>query len=347
MPPRQKRKADGKESATDAADTESARKRTRSQTTPVSVQKSNMTEQAETITLSLDVNNNQASQGNVFCPPLVENMFDIDTILKDPISGGQAAISSEGEMSFGMKIGDEMPPDMIKCSSDDLSAHVPHQLKEKIWSHKYFNIALLLKGTAELNEIFSGGLLHVSPEGKIEARPKQSKEVIPNIERWTDAFLIFASIYSIRYPDKVQEMFKYMSIVRDAASKFPPSCWRSYDEQFRMRQAITVTNWGQINSDLWLRIMPSAAYKNPFSQTNLSSASSNTCRFFNKGACTFYQCNFRHACDLCGSTYHGMVNCNVGKSQGLPFRGFRTRANRGFRRGPTARGRYFQGGTRF
>ena len=50
-----------------------------------------VTDQAETITLSLDVNNNQASQGNVFCPPLVENMSDIDTILKDPISEEQAA----------------------------------------------------------------------------------------------------------------------------------------------------------------------------------------------------------------------------------------------------------------
>ena len=147
----------------------------------------------------------------------------------------------------------------------------------------------------------------------------------------------------------VQEMFKYMSVVRDAATKFPPTCWHSYDEQFRMRQAIVVTNWSHINSDLWLRIMPSAAYKNPFSQTNLSSAYSNTCtcRFFNKGSCTFYQCNFRHACDLCGSTYYGMVNCNVGKSQCLLFHGFRTRANRGFRRWLTARGRYFQGGTRF
>ena len=156
-----------------------------------------MTDQAETITLSSAVNNNQASQGNVFRPPLVGNMFDIDTILKDPISGGQAAIFSEGEMSFGMNIGDEMPSDMIKRSSDDLSAHVPHQLKEKMWSNKYFSIDLLLKGIAELNAVFSGGLLHVYPEGKIEAKPKQSKEIIPNTERWTDAFLIFASIYSI------------------------------------------------------------------------------------------------------------------------------------------------------
>lgn len=139
-------------------------------------------------------------------------------------------------MSFGMKIGDDMPPDMIICSSDDLSAHIPHPLKVIIWSHKYFNIALLLKGSAELNAMFSGGILHVSPEGHIEAKPQQSKDVIPNIERWTHAFLIFASIYSIRYPDKVQKLFRYMSILQHAASKFPPAAWREYDEQFRMRQ---------------------------------------------------------------------------------------------------------------
>ena len=246
-------------------------------------------------------------------------------------------------MSFNLVIGDEMPSERIKCSSDDLSAHVPHQLKVKIWSHKYFNIALLLKGTAELNEMFSGGLLYISPEGKVEAKPRQSKEIIPNIERWSDAFLIFISIYVVRYPGKVQEILKYMSVIRDAASKFSPTCWPTYDEQFRMRQENHVTRWDHINSDLWLSIMPTTAYKTPSNQNFGHSYNSSTCRYFNKGACNFYQCIYRHACDLCGSTDHGMVNCHVGK----PFRGIRTRFNRGNRRGSSTRGRWSQSGNRF
>ena len=326
MPPRRKRKGDASD-----GDRNPPKRKSRGQDSD-----------PETITLSLDADEGNA-QGNNVHPPMVEQVFNIDTILKDQTLSEHASNSTENNVSFGLSIGDERPPDMIKCSSDDLSAHIPQQLQVKIWSHKYFNIALLLKGTAELNEMFSGGVLHISSEGKVEAKPRQSKEVVPNIERWTDAFLIFASIYVTRYPDKMQEILKYMSIIRDAASKFSPTSWRSYDEQFRMRQEKQVARWDHINSDLWLSIMPSPGLKNPVNQNLGSSANYSTCRYFNKGSCTFYQCSFRHACDLCGSMYHGMVNCTAGK----PFRGFRTRFNRGNRRGSNSRGRMFQGGHRF
>ena len=76
MPPRQKRKADGKESAPDAKETTSARKHTRSQTIPVAVTKSNMT--GLYLSQRQLLHHNQALQGNVFRPPFVENIFDID-----------------------------------------------------------------------------------------------------------------------------------------------------------------------------------------------------------------------------------------------------------------------------
>ena len=44
-----------------------------------------------------------------------------------------------------------------------------------------------------------GGILHVS-DGKVEARPKQTKEKVNAIEQSTDIFFIFMSIYLSRYP---------------------------------------------------------------------------------------------------------------------------------------------------
>ena len=171
---------------------------------------------------------------------------------------------------------------MVRCADDELAVHVPSQLKQKIWEHKYINIALLLKGNAELAEIFSGGVLHVS-DGKVEARPKQTKEKVNSIEQWTEAFLIFMSIYLSRYPGKTQELLKYISVIRDAAVKFPNYAWRHYDEQFRVRQAEKVANWGKINSDLWLRTMPVSSTTFSF-QPNVSQFGS--CRDFNnKGFC--------------------------------------------------------------
>ena len=185
------------------------------------------------ITLSLDDNVPVHTKGTAPRLPLAEEMFDIYTILNDP-TVKQAPDKELPTLSFNVE---EEPVNMLRCADDDLSAHVPKQLRQKIWENKYINIALLLKGNAELAEIFSGGLLHVI-DGKIEARPKQTKEKINSIEQWTEAFLIFMSIYLSRYPDKTQELLKYITAIRDAAAKFPNYAWRQYDEQFRVRQAL-------------------------------------------------------------------------------------------------------------
>ena len=47
----------------------------------------------------------------------------------------------------------------------------------------------------------------------MESRPKVVKEKFASIEKWTDAFLIFASIYLRKYPGKLQEILQYMNII--------------------------------------------------------------------------------------------------------------------------------------
>ena len=272
-------------------------------------------------------------QGTTPRLPLVEEMFNINAILNDPIpantqqspSGALPSLPQSRANtlpSFSFDVVEE-PVDLVKCADDDLSVHVPQQLKRKIWDNKYINIVLLLKGNAELAEICSGGVLHVS-DGKVEARPKQTKEKVNSIEQWTEAFLIFMSIYLSRYPDKTQELLKYISVIRDAAAKFPNYSWRHYDEQFRARQEKRVANWGQIHSDLWLRTMSVS------STTSTSDVSQfGSCRDFNnQGFCNFYRCRYQHSCDLCGSSFHGMIRCQAGKNVPAAARGFR-----GFRYG--------------
>lgn len=291
---------------------------------------------------SVEGNRPANAQGNANRPPLVEEVFDISAILKDrnvvpfPSDSPQSPATDKNASTpfLSMDFGDE-PVTMVRCADDDLAVHVPQQLKQKIWDNKYINISLLLKGNAELAEIYSGGLLHVV-DGKIEARPKQSKEKVNSIEQWTEAFLIFMSIYVAHYPDKIQELLNYIMIIRDAAAKFPTYSWRQYDEQFRVRQAVKVESWGKVNPDLWLRIMPVST---GFSTAQSVGTAYGSCREFNsKGNCNFFRCRYKHICDLCGSAFHGMIRCQVGKEApaGRGFRGFRyggfSRGNvRGFR----------------
>lgn len=284
------------------------------------------------VSLSLDEQGpDNLTKGTVNLPPLVEEVFNIDQILSDQNTGAVG----KNDCSFFMSVGESEEPNMLRCADDDLSAHVPLPLKQKIWSNKFINIALLLKGNAELSDLFSGGLLHVSEDGKIEAKPRLLKEKVGNIDQWSDAFLIFGSIYLFRFPDRVQEILKYMSIIRDAAAKYPNFAWRTYDEQFRMRQVAQVSNWGKINPDLWMRIMASPSPASPFPKQMLN------CKDFNKGFCSFTRCRFSHACDLCGSSQHGMFRCQVGKPRDnnrsmYNFRGFQP--NRFARGGRSYRG---------
>ena len=85
--------------------------------------------------------------------------------------------------------------EVVRCGGDDLSVHIPKQIKDKILSNQYININLLLKGSIELHELCSGGTLKVSESGVLEKQPKFSKEKVQSLDKWTDAFLIFMSIY--------------------------------------------------------------------------------------------------------------------------------------------------------
>ena len=75
-----------------------------------------VTVEAETSTQGTAV-----GQGNVSWPPLVENAFDISTILKESPHTNQPSATND-TMQFGLHFGDEMPPDLMKCSDDDFSA---------------------------------------------------------------------------------------------------------------------------------------------------------------------------------------------------------------------------------
>ena len=86
-------------------------------------------------------------------------------------------------------------------------------------------------------------------------------------------------IYTKDHPQKTAELIQYMALIRAAAYRQGGFAWRSYDEQFRIRQAAFPVSWGSINHDLWLRCM---SFKGPSTQQSLSSSQKqNICKTFN------------------------------------------------------------------
>ena len=56
-------------------------------------------------------------------------------------------------MMFFKNVQLEFNESMPRCPGADMTVHVPKQIQDKIMSHQYINLALLLKGSLELAEI--------------------------------------------------------------------------------------------------------------------------------------------------------------------------------------------------
>ena len=107
-------------------------------------------------------------------------------------------------------------------------------------------------------------------KGELEAKDKMVHEHVTNIDRWTGSFLKFVDVYIQRHADRALELVQYMFIIRDAARKFPCMGWRNYNEQFRVRRAISYQNWSKLNADLWLRLIAGRKKTSSSAGTNTS-----------------------------------------------------------------------------
>ena len=86
--------------------------------------------------------------------------------------------------------------------------------------HEYINLSILLKGAVELNDVQVESFLGLDKNGHIVPKPKLNIDKISSIEKWTDAFLIFSSIYTEAHPEHSQGLLHYIFIIREAAAKY-------------------------------------------------------------------------------------------------------------------------------
>lgn len=101
-------------------------------------------------------------------------------------------------------------PSHCNKASDDLSRNVPVNLKQKIIAGEYIDLALLLiNSQASLSDKHTVIVSH----GELLIEPKQQKRLL-NIETWTDAFLIFTSIFCTAHHLKFQDLLKYIHCIR-------------------------------------------------------------------------------------------------------------------------------------
>ncbi len=149
--------------------------------------------------------------------------------------------------------------------------------------------------------------------GSFCLEPVSRSRKITTIEAWYQAFLIFVSIYTQKYPLEAPALMKYRQIIRDLAAR--GQNWRFYDENFRyLRQTqASLVPWGSIRGELWLRSQystksPSVIPANN-SKLGTTSVPNGYCFKFHQGQSCSSNCAFKDNCFKCKGAHRTSL-CN-------------------------------------
>ena len=107
-----------------------------------------------------------------------------------------------------------------------------------------------------------------------------------------------ASIYAGAFPDQIQHLLKYMSIIRMAAKRRLGTGWKNYDVQFRLRLSRTPDSmsFAIVDQELWLLCMgPSVV--------SFDTNDDRKCFDFNFRLCSRNVCPHKHSCLNCSGPH--------------------------------------------
>ena len=193
-----------------------------------------------------------------------------------------------------------------------LDLKVSDNLKQKIWANQYIDLNLLLDTTPTVNS----ALEVVSGQGEpLRLAPAKTPNKIMNLGQWCDAFLVFLTIYSRKYPHSTPELTSYIKIVKTLCHR--GGNYLLYDREFRYLRQSNGLGW-ELHPTLWLECRDNSA--KPANNTNRQNNSkpkanfrpsnapksqhpSGSCyAYHNTGQCNKPGCNFRHTCYIQGCT---------------------------------------------
>ena len=220
---------------------------------------------------------------------------------------------------------------MRKFDSDDdffhVTCHVDPSLKLKIQKGEFVDLDKLLPrdkniGGNPTNE--EGAMELVTHDGHTYFTPARDRDTkISSLERWDQAFRIYAAIYTETHPGRASEIWQYVYVIHKAAQSYQWDNIAFYDVTFHHLMAEKPWwSWGKTYLQGWNLAMNDPLPKQPKAGNNPArtindSASStkspnwrdNCCWRFNKGRCDAANCGFDHRCKYCGKWGHGRHNC--------------------------------------
>ena len=214
-------------------------------------------------------------------------------------------------------------PYALTSVCDPLGSNIPIATKEKIWKGEFVELSALLSSERPVrSQQQQRWAFSTQGQSIIAQQAAEEGKEIKGIFSWTNAFLIFASVFLEKHAGRAQELIKYAASIREFAQKMPNTAWLKYDHDFRRKMARNPQAlWSSIDMELYAKMLlqstpnigwkpatPSAAQQTP--QRNFRSQG-RTCFAYNAGTCTKTDsaCQYAHRCQTCNKPGHPRGRC--------------------------------------
>lgn len=218
---------------------------------------------------------------------------------------------------------DALSPPIVKAHSQDAGKQespkdlllpasglppIPSHLVQAIRELKFVDLHDLLP------EALRESQFSKTRESKDE-KDKKKKFIINTPLDWAVAFATYTGVAVHCKPERAFELAAYASIVLSLARDVKGTAWSRYDLVFRQAAAGNhQLPWHRREPDIWLTAaMEASALPSTRPASHLdqppAQRSSQICKRWNRGSCTYPLCKYRHVCFGCGESTHVTRDC--------------------------------------
>ncbi|KAJ1141599.1 hypothetical protein NDU88_007927 [Pleurodeles waltl] len=197
--------------------------------------------------------------------------------------------------------------DTLLSRTGKLAAHVPSEIKDKIWKGDFVDIFSLVR--AKRREVESKDK---DKDSKASYVTDKKTKIEENITNWLFGFNVFMSVMLEKKPEMGMSMICYANKILKAHHMYGGNAWLEYDRDFRWAKVEDpAIGWDQTEVNVWLECvnnkLPS---KQPF-RAQYSNDKKGSCWAFNRKVCSRPPgtCKFRHSCAFCGHPSHPEFKC--------------------------------------
>ena len=146
------------------------------------------------------------------------------------------------------------PSNLDTFSSVPLGSLVDERVKSKIWGKQFVDLGLLVSTPKSQTTLLVDPIMGTS---QVHVKDQPTAKIY-NIEQWTDALLMYVAIYTQRFPNEIQDILKYMQLIRSLGTTVQPRVFVAYDNDFRKSRAINSMPWSHLHPELYHKVTSNA-----------------------------------------------------------------------------------------